>query len=209
VVFCDFDGTITAVETFEAMLEHFAPEASQRLLPEIYALRTTLREGVRAIIETIPSQRYGEMVAHVKQASLRPGLEPLLDDLDRWGVDFVVVSGGLRGMVEAALGPLVARVKGIHAMEVDLAAPTMRVSSPFEQGSEIVAKVEVMKRYPADETVAIGDSVTDVNMALHASLVFARDRLCDYLRQHQRDFLRWNDFFDVRDALARRFSWVE
>ncbi len=36
VVFCDFDGTITAVETFAGMLKEFAPELSAAILPQIY-----------------------------------------------------------------------------------------------------------------------------------------------------------------------------
>ncbi|MFM7449190.1 MAG: hypothetical protein ACKO24_11395 [Leptolyngbyaceae cyanobacterium] len=42
---------------------------------------------------------------------------------------------------------------------------------------------------------------TDLNMALYAPTVFARDRLAEYLNQHQTPYIPWNDFFDVRDRL--------
>jgi 2-hydroxy-3-keto-5-methylthiopentenyl-1-phosphate phosphatase len=66
-----------------------------------------------------------------------------------------------------------------------------------------VDKVQVMAQYPAAEQIAIGDSLTDLNMALQAPLVFARDRLALYLDEQQKSYIPWNDFFDVRDHLAR------
>jgi 2-hydroxy-3-keto-5-methylthiopentenyl-1-phosphate phosphatase len=57
IVFCDFDGTITAQETFVAVLKEFAPELATELIPQMYALKVTLREGVRKILESIPSSR--------------------------------------------------------------------------------------------------------------------------------------------------------
>jgi 2-hydroxy-3-keto-5-methylthiopentenyl-1-phosphate phosphatase len=64
-----------------------------------------------------------------------------------------------------------------------------------------VDKVKVMEMYPADGKIAIGDSVTDLNMAISASVVFARDRLVQYLEERHKSYIVWNDFFDVRDAL--------
>ncbi|MBV8887891.1 MAG: hypothetical protein JO235_28380 [Chroococcidiopsidaceae cyanobacterium CP_BM_RX_35] len=43
-------------------------------------------------------------------------------------------------------------------------------------------------------------------MALHVPLVFARDRLAEYLEQHQTAYIPWNDFFDVRDRLAKLWN---
>jgi 2-hydroxy-3-keto-5-methylthiopentenyl-1-phosphate phosphatase len=66
IVFCDFDGTITIEETFVAMIERFAPEVSQLVLPAIYAQRVTLRQGVRQMPESIPSAKYPEIIEFTK-----------------------------------------------------------------------------------------------------------------------------------------------
>ena len=63
-----------------------------------------------------------------------------------------------------------------------------------------------MAKYPAEEKIAIGDSVTDINMALAADLVFARDRLMGYLDQENKPYVQWQDFFEVRDHLATRWQ---
>ena len=203
IVFCDFDGTITARETFEAVIKQFAPELSARLLPQMYARELTIREGVRQILESIPSSRYPEIIELTRpQHSGKPGFSELLDFLEVQGVPLVVVSGGLRGMVEAVLGSLVERVHGIHAIDVDTSGAKLVLRSPYEAGTEMVAKVKVIEAYAPDQAIAIGDSLTDLNMALVAPLVFARDRLAKYLDEHQKPYIPWNDFFTVRDYLA-------
>jgi 2-hydroxy-3-keto-5-methylthiopentenyl-1-phosphate phosphatase len=231
IVFCDFDGTITAVETFVAMFKEFAPEVSAQLLPQMYAQQVTLRQGVRQILESIPSAWYGEILEFTRSQPTRPGFVELLDFLDLHHVPLVVVSGGLRGMVEVVLGDLVQRVYGIHAIEVNTQGNYLQIYSPYEDGSEMVAKVNVINHYEAaeqqateqqttehqateqqttehqaTEAIAIGDSLTDLNMALYAPLVFARDRLAHYLDESQKRYIPWNDFFDVRDHLSELWS---
>lgn len=203
IVFCDFDGTITAEETFVAVLKKFSPQLCAQLLPEMYARRVTLREGVRKILESIPSSRYEEILEFTQIQPIRPGFVQLLDFLEFQGVPFVVVSGGLRGMVETVLDRLVHRVHAIHAVDVDSSNSYLKVHSQYEGGTELVAKVQVMMQYPAYEKIAIGDSITDLNMALQASLVFARDRLAQYLDEQRKPYIPWNEFSDVRDYLAK------
>lgn len=187
------------------MLKKFAPEISAQLLPEIYALRLTLRDGVRKMVESIPSTSYPEIIEFMRPQPMRRGFVELLDFLDTKQVPLVVVSGGLTGMVKTVLGDLVSRVHAIHAFDVDTSNPYLRVQSKFEDGTELVSKVRVLELYQADEKISIGDSVTDLNMALATPVVFARDRLAQYLDERQKKYILWNDFFDIRDRLLD--SW--
>ena len=206
VVFCDFDGTITVEETFVGMLKQFAPEKSSQLMPEMYARRLSLRSGVRQLFESIPSECYGDIVDFSRGKPMRPGLVELLDFLDAHRVHFVIVSGGLRVMVEAVMGDLVQRASAIYAVDLDATGPRLQVNSEFEGDDELVSKVRVMGQYRASEQVAIGDSLTDFNMALEASSVFARDRLAEYLDEQQKPSIKWDNFFDVLDNLSQKWN---
>ncbi|MFS8117787.1 MAG: HAD-IB family phosphatase [Microcoleus sp.] len=206
IVFCDFDGTITVEETFVAMLKHFAPELSSQLMPEMYARRLSLRSGVRQLLESIPSECYGEIVEFSRGKLMRPGLVELLDFLDAQRVDFVIVSGGLRIMVEAVMGDLTERAIALYAVELDATGPCLQVNAEFEGDTELVSKVRVMGLHPASEQVAIGDSMTDFNMAGQASSVFARDRLADYLDEQQKPYTKWDNFFDVLENLSQKWN---
>lgn len=203
IVFCDFDGTITVEETFVAVFKKFSPELSAQLLPEMYARRVTLREGVRKILESIPSSKYGEILELTQPQPIRTGFLELLDFLEFQKVPLVVVSGGLRGMVEVVLDSLVNRVHAIYAIDVDTSGSHLKVHSDYEGGTEMVAKVQVMAQYPAEQKIAIGDSLTDLNMALEASIVFARSSLAKYLNEYQKPYIPWNDFLEVRNHLAQ------
>lgn len=203
IVFCDFDGTITVEETFVAVLKRFAPDIAAQLIPQMYAQQLTLRQGVRQILESIPSSSYPEIIEFTKSQAIRPGFIELLDWLESEQVPIIVISGGLRGMVEVVLGSLVPRIQAIHAIDVDTSGTHLRVVSAYEGGTELVNKVQVMAQYPADEKIAIGDSITDLNMALETPIVFARDRLAQYLDEQQKPYIPWNDFFEVRDYLKQ------
>ncbi|ACK68774.1 HAD-superfamily hydrolase, subfamily IB (PSPase-like) [Gloeothece citriformis PCC 7424] len=205
IVFCDFDGTITAIETFVGMLKTFAPELSAQIMPQLYERKLTLREGVRTILESIPSSCYGDVLTYAQDKPIRPGLPELLDFLDSKNIPFVVISGGVKGMVETVLERhgLLKRVEGIWAVEIDTSQDYFQVHSPVEGETELVAKVEVMANYSAEKTIAIGDSVTDINMALKADLVFARDRLIDYMKIENKSYIPWTDFFDIKDYLVK------
>jgi 2-hydroxy-3-keto-5-methylthiopentenyl-1-phosphate phosphatase len=137
---------------------------------------------------------------------MRPGLVELLNFLDAQRVHFVIVSGGLRVMVEAVMGDLVQRASAIYAVDLDVSGPRLQVSSELEGGEELVSKVRVMGQYRESEQVAIGDSLTDFNMALSASLVFARDRLAEYLDEQQKPYIKWDNFFDVLENLSHKWN---
>ncbi len=206
MVFCDFDGTITVEETFIAMLNKFTPECSARIVPEIYALRTSLRDGVRQMMESIPSSQYPAILEFARTQPIRPGFVELLDFLDSEHVPFVVISGGVRGMVETVLADWMPRIHAVHAMDVGTDGEYLRVSSEFEGDSELVEKVKAIAPYGVSDWIAIGDSVTDLNMAMAAPSVFARSRLCHYLDDRQKSYRPFETFLDIRDALMR--SWT-
>lgn len=206
IVFCDFDGTITADETFVAMLKQFTPELSAQLLPEIYAQRLTLRLGVRQFLESIPSERYPAIVEFARPQPMRAGIPELLDFLESQQIPFVVVSGGLRGMVEAVVQPFRGRIHAIHAIDVDTSGAYLQVRAEDEGDTELVAKAQIMAAYAAEEAIAIGDSITDLNLALQAPIVFARAPLTRYLEEAQKPYIPWNDFFEIRDFLEKHIQ---
>ena len=206
IVFCDFDGTITAVETFVGVLKQFSPVLANELIPKILAKEITLRQGVRQIVEAIPSSVYPhELLSFVQDKPIRPGLSSLIDYLDSRQIPFVVISGGLRCLVEAVLKRenLYDRCAKIYAVDIDQTGERLKVISEWKSGSELVAKVDIIKREcrNREKVIMIGDSITDLNASKFADLVFARDGLCDYLKEENVEFIEWKDFEDIKTKL--------
>ncbi len=203
IVFCDFDGTITARESLEEVLKKFNPDAYDTMMARLKNQEVTIRDGVRIMVEGILSSRYPDILAFVRQIPIRPGFDELLDFLDALGIPFVVLSGGLRGMVEARLGPRVSRIHRIIAADIDVGYPYLRVFSNYESETELVAKAEVMKTFSYTKSIVIGDGITDIRMAIHGSLVFARNSLAAHLDQEGIKYRPWSDFFDICDELDK------
>ena len=204
IVFCDFDGTITAEETFVGMLKRFAAESYDATEGLLIEGKITLAEAVRCLVESIPSNRYKQVLNYVKDKPIRRGFSELLDFLYFHGVPLIVVSGGLIGSVSSTLAPFQNRIHAMYAADVDTGGDFLKVHSNFESASELVAKTRVMGLYRCEQSIVIGDGITDLNIAMTADLVFARDRLCRYLTERGKAFIRWEDFFDVSNHLSKR-----
>ena len=207
VVFCDFDGTITTQDTFISLLEKFAPQTVAQLLPAIFRQEITLKDGINLTLGAISVDHYPAMIEFVASQPVRPGLKEFIEFLNHANISFVVISGGLTQLVKAALDRqnLLNGVSAIYAGEVDVQGEFLQPYSAISSDTEFVAKAIAMEQHPAQEKVAIGDSVTDINMSLAADLVFARDRLMQYLDAQNKPYIQWQDFFEIRDYLAA--SW--
>ena len=203
-IFCDFDGTIAQDDVFVKAFQQFTPELTAKLLPEIYAFRLTLKDGVSQLIASIPASQYPAMLEYVKSQPMRLGFVELLDFLDSRQVPLVVISGGLVDIVKAVLGEeLTRRVAGIHAIEIDAQGEYLQLNSDWEGETELIAKVKVIEHYQVDQPIAIGDSITDYNMAMYVPIVFARDKLATYLDEQHKAYIPWTDFYDIQGKLAQ------
>ena len=205
IVFCDFDGTITAVETFIGMLKRFASEDYARIEQLVINRKITLAEAVRRMVESIPSSSFVGMQEYIRNQSIRPGFAELLDILRDNDVPFVVISGGLMEQVQTRLEEFQDRILCMHAARINLDTEYIRVISAFESKQELVSKEAVMDTYKYGEAIAIGDGITDMSMAERADMVFARGNLCRYLDQIGKTYQKWDTFFDIRNKLADRW----
>jgi 2-hydroxy-3-keto-5-methylthiopentenyl-1-phosphate phosphatase len=205
VVFCDFDGTITKQETFVAMLNRFAPEKMKEFEKKLFQKEITLREGVRGVVESIPSCHYRDMVEFINDKEIREGFEELLVFLKDADTPFIVVSGGLKDSVERRLKSYMDFIDGIYAPSIDASGEFLKIVSAFEEDDELVAKVRVMDLFSYDQSISIGDGATDHKMALHSTLVFARDRLTTFLNKSQVRYVPWENFLDIKKYLVQKW----
>ena len=203
IVFCDFDGTITTEETFVGMVKTFASAPYAEVKQLIIDGQITLGEGVRRMVESIPSKKYPDILDYILSRRIREGFAELLDDLSSRDVPFVVISGGLQETVSARLAEYQGQIHGIHAAKVVFKNGFLSVSSAFESDVQLVDKTQAMALYDYEAAVMIGDGITDTDMGMSADLVFARDYLARYLAERNKPFIRWKDFFDVREHLIR------
>lgn len=201
MIFSDFDGTITEQETFSMLMKEFAPEASRLIIPRLLSREMTLREGVPAILETIESSRYPQMLDRMAETPIRPGFAEFLELLSDYGIPLVILSGSIEDLVMARLDPFRHRIARVVAARADTTGPFLKITSDFADRDELVYKPGILKEYVDPVKIAIGDSVTDITMAKEATLTFARSLLAEILEKENRPFEPFRSFFDISKFL--------
>ncbi|MGQ9843897.1 MAG: HAD-IB family phosphatase [Spirochaetota bacterium] len=200
-IFCDFDGTITTVETFVGMCKTFAPQLFNEIGKKMWMQELTIREGVQQLLSSLPSSLYPDMLAYIDDKEIRPGFAEFLDYCHSNAIPVVIISGGLYDSVERKLGSLKKKVSAIYAAKIDASGEYLRVFSEYEHDGELVAKAKIMSNYRTQYKIAIGDGPTDIEMAKYADIVFARSLLKKFLPENK-EYYDWDDFFDVMDTLS-------
>ncbi|MGL4522463.1 MAG: MtnX-like HAD-IB family phosphatase [Bacilli bacterium] len=209
-IFCDFDGTITTTENMVTLINKFVSPELQETKKKIYNKEISIRTGVETMFHSIPSSELPAMVNHVLDTAIfRPGWETFLDYIKKQDVEFYVVSGGFTFFIEPLLKNAQA-IDGIFANEIDASNPFLTVNWPYACEAHCsndcgLCKVKVMEQHStsADFTIVIGDSITDLQAAKKADVVFARDFLIKCCRNDNIPFYEFRTFHDIIEQLEK------
>ena len=206
MIFCDFDGTITAKDTLEAFIESFiGPDIwtiSERMLKEGY----TVKRGIKELMGMIRSEDYLNGLHLFKDLPIREGFGEFLDCCGSLGIPVVVLSGGIKEMTEEALAPYMDKIHDLWAGSVDTSGEYIRFYSDYETETELMGKINIIKRYDFEKVIAIGDSYTDFEMGSFADITFARDRLAAALENDGKPFFPFETFCDIIPELQKLFG---
>lgn len=164
--------------------------------------KKTLAETLHMAFGIIPGKRMEDILAYVRTVPLRPGFGEFLDRAEALGIPVVVISGGLQPYVEERLAPYRAKLLDVHSVATVCEEDHIRLHSKFEAEGEIMQKTLVMGKYAYKKAICIGDSYTDVRMALASDMVFARDNLAAILQKRGAAFTPWQDFYDVARCIS-------
>ena len=209
---CDFDGTITERDTLHVIVQRYGtPGVWEAIEPRLRAGEITLERameeqfaGVRATPDEI-----SRLVAG--QTGVRAGFHELVAWARGQGWGIAVLSSGFRSVIEEFL-----ERAGLGDLPVE--AHEARFGP---DGTEIVwselggipcdlcgrrCKRHDLEHHRAghDTVVYVGDGVSDRCAAPAADVVFARDGLAAYLDEVGVPYTPFDDFDDVRLALAGR-----
>lgn len=205
IIFIDFDGTITAIDT----LEYFMTALTGIDMREYGIQKTkegyTVRMAITEMMGMIRSEDYKKSTYMFKDLPVREGFDDFLDAAKECNIPVVVLSGGVEEMAEETIKPYRDKIQDLWAAKVDLSGEYIRYYSGYESETELVGKTGIMARYDYDKAIAIGDSFTDREMSLASDIVFARDRLAEVLEKSGKSFYRYETFHDIAEKLRELF----
>ncbi len=208
-ILCDFDGTVTEHDNIIALMTEFAPpEAFEPLKKGVLDQSLSIQSGVGQMFRLLPSDRKQDYIDFLEQrAVIRPGFKTLLSFAKSNGIDFAIVSGGIDFFVQPILQELLTD-EAIYCNGSDFSGETVRIEWPHTCDAACnnqcgCCKTSITRKLKQDGDiiVAIGDSVTDFELAKQADHVYARDYLITLCKQHGIAYTPFETFYDIVDHL--------
>lgn len=207
IVFTDFDGTITTEDTLTGAIKPFVEqEEFYECYRKLERGEMTLSQVVRYAYDGRPASWIPDMLRYIDTVEIRPGFGEFLDRMKERNIPVVVISGGFRQFSERKLAPYMDRITALHAVELTEEDGTIRLISGYDDGNELLRKTDIMALYDYDHSIGVGDSFTDRNMAKAVDTVFARDQLAKYLGSIGRQYMPYEDFFDVMKGVEEELD---
>lgn len=205
VVFCDFDGTVTAEDVQHVILNHYAGEAWIPVNEAWRRFEITTEERCRrqwALVHATESD-LAQLAARVP---LDPGFRDFVTFCHEQGYDLRIVSDGFDFYIRRLLEvhglsdiPFYANhlsFQGSH-IELSFSRPNPGCCT-FGNCKRLL--VEGL-RPPGGRAIYVGDGLSDRCGAEAADLVFAKGLLASYLEQKGLPFHPFRHFGDVTAAL--------
>lgn len=205
---CDFDGTITERDTLHVIVEHFGQRSVwDALEPDLRSGAITVEQALQAEFDTVRADLTQVHETLRLHAPVRAGFREFVEWAHSRGHDLFVCSNGFRSVIEPILDDAGVDVPVI-ANDATFTANGTTITWQ-DRGRRCDLCDRPCKRAPmrvragGRRLVMIGDGISDRCGAGLADVVLARAGLAQDMRDQGRTFIPFNDFHDVRAALAQ------
>jgi 2,3-diketo-5-methylthio-1-phosphopentane phosphatase len=206
----DFDGTMTAVDFFDVVLNHADLNAMPDYWGQCVAGQLTHVEALHGIFQHAPRD-LAVLQSYLAETQLDADTAAAIDRLKSHGWDLVVVSAGSAWYIEQLLSAVRDRVRiianpGGYSPETGLTMTWPPVESPWYSRHFGVDKAAIVRRLQErGATVAFaGDGRPDAAAArlVPAELRFARAWLAETLQREGLEFRKFARWSEIAAALV-------
>jgi len=203
-VFVDFDGTITEVDTFDALVRAVAGDAAWDAIDgPLLAGEITLRGALERQAAAVRLSRAETLAFMLTHAHVDPAFGPFVAAVRSHGGAIRVVSSGIATVIHDALARAGVEIEVI-ANDVDFAPTgwTMTFVDPSDNGHDKAAHVRAARERGA-RIVYIGDGISDFLAAVEADERFAKAgrALEAYCRERNIPCTSFTSFTEIERAL--------
>ncbi|MBN8555750.1 MAG: MtnX-like HAD-IB family phosphatase [Deltaproteobacteria bacterium] len=211
VVFSDFDGTISNLDTLKHLLNQKASPEWKFVEEGMASGQIAEREGLQQAFNFLNISFPSAMKEVFKKVSLDPSFKYFADWLDFEGHSLSVLSGGFKKLIQPLMDREGLQSVKVLANDVQVSGKSWKVI-PCEierlcsacnhcKSSSLFSE---LKKDPQTFIVYIGDGHTDICPVQLADLVFAKGFLKTYCDQQGIESVGFDSFWDVRRELKRR-----
>lgn len=214
-VFCDFDGTVTETDNIIAIMKYFNPPGWIQLKDAILTQKISVREGVGLMFSLLPSSLKKEIIQFaLHNAKIRAGFADFIDFLKQERIPLYIVSGGIDFFVHSILEPFVP-IADIFCNGSDFSKESIEILWPHSCDSNCdhdcgCCKPSIIRALDGDELykIVIGDSITDLQAAIQADFVLARDLLLEKCQEFDIPHRPFISFYDCMKEIQTKLEVV-
>jgi 2-hydroxy-3-keto-5-methylthiopentenyl-1-phosphate phosphatase len=208
LVLCDFDGTISVVDTGLLVAEKLGLEEFDEIEQRWRRGEISARECLRDQWRLIDPQRrdFQQLIATLR---IDPGIRDLVTLVRQHGARIVVLSDGLDFYIRAAFERI-----GLQAVEFRANHAVLRdhhVELEFPHGAELCEECGNCKthwlfelRAGYSRVIYIGDGISDACASRYCEVVFAKDLLAEACRERGQPFIAFDTLSEVVAVLRNR-----
>ena len=208
-VFCDFDGTISTVDTTDLVLSELASPEWEALEADWRAGRITAAACMRGQIALIGGDD-AALDAVLDKVEIAEGFPAFAAWCAANDTPLTIVSDGVDYFIRRILArhglaplPVISNKLAGRAEARKLTQPNLREGCAAGSG---VCKCEAtgrsMRQGARETLVFVGDGRSDFCVSARADILFAKDELAAYAQGRGQAYLRFSDFHDVMAMLA-------
>ena len=210
--FLDFDGTVSANDVVDMVLEKFADKKWREVESEWQAGKIGSRECLTrqiALLKAEP-QQIAELVSKV---ALDPYFVSFIQKAEELGVLVTIVSDGFDLLIEQILKKNLGAQNGyLKALPIFSNRLLPKAGGGFEavfpsgpvcEHGCANCKEAVIKRLTSvdDQVLFVGDGLSDRYAAKIAHVTFAKARLLDFCRENDIDCIQYDNFKKITEWL--------
>jgi len=208
VVFSDFDGTVTAKDTIDAMYDAFGLTDWPAVAKDLYAQGLRSRQIIKKMLGMLDAS-HEQIVALLRRLPLRPGFDEFRAFCKREGWELILMSEGISLSVETVL-----HERGIddlpyfgNVLERDKdgrwTTSNPHASDECHDCGNCKSAHVIDRKRAGDAVVYIGDGATDRCPAMVSDIVFATGYLATFCARTGIPFVRFDTFHDVVREMSK------
>ena len=197
----DFDGTVTEVDTVEAMVNQFA-QGDWRAINKLWEDKVIDTAEVARRVFAMFDADEKDIGAFIETMKVDPEFAGFVCAVERKGDRLAIVSDGYDYLIEAVLQreglekiPYYANRMTIRGREISMEPGSVRPGC----GKCGTCKRDIIDRLrkPEETVVFVGDGYSDLCVAEHADVVFAKSVLLEHCRKEKISCLPYTSFRDI------------
>ena len=202
IIFCDFDGTITNLDTIVFLTENAGadPALREQTLPKIVTGEWTVYEAIEIQMKNL----HLSWKEAVSLLTSEVHIDPSFEDFVKWAhgrqIAVKVVSSGMLPIIDLFIGHLNLET---YAHPVQIRREGWRYT-PDPKRMKVAVLQKARESYKP--LIYVGDGTSDVCALPFADFVFAKRYLAEHCKEYEIPYFSFDSFTEIQSELCERLT---